>query len=196
MEVTASYDQLRLAMKMIRRSEKDWKLTSIWSGFAFLTVALVSGCSSSDDTADLICPEIEVVRLAARQVKFDGTGRDLTDVVFEAKLDATGVNCEYDEDAIEVLMLVRIETLLGPSNPARRADLQYFVAVATSEQEVLTRETFDLRVPFEGNRTLVQAEEELAPRIPLQGGESGQDFKIYVGLDLSQEEYDYNRANR
>jgi len=163
---------------------------------AALAVALLSACSSSDDTAGLSCPDVEVVKLAARQVKFDGTGRDLTDVVFEAKLDAAGVECEYDDDAIEVLMLVRIETLLGPSNPARRADLQYFVAVATSEQAVLTRETFDLSIPFEGNRTLVQAEEELAPLIPLRAGESGLDYKIYVGLDLSQDEYDYNRANR
>ena len=60
----------------------------------------------------------------------------------------------------------------------------------------MAREEFNLDIPFEGNQRRVVAIEELNPRIPLRQGENGAQYRIYVGLKLSPEELQYNRANR
>ena len=39
---------------------------------------------------------------AARQVKFNGAGRDLTDVLFEAQIQTGQLVCEYDENVLDV----------------------------------------------------------------------------------------------
>ena len=61
---------------------------------------------------------------------------------------------------------------------------------------VVAREQFSLAVPFEGNRTQVAVTEELEPRIPIESGQNGASYKVFVGLALSPAELEYNRANR
>ncbi len=133
----------------------------------------------------------------ARQLtRFAGTGRDLTDVLFEARLEDVALVCEYDDNVIEADMRVRIVAVDGPANREGVAHLTYFVAIATRERRILAREEFALDVPFEGNRTSVLAAEEISPRIPLKPGQSGADYVVYVGLALRPEELRYNRENR
>ncbi len=151
---------------------------------------------SGDDRPPPPCPQIVVLKDAAQQVKFVGAGRDLTDVVFEAMIEGQGIACEYDEDEVEVDMRVRLTVARGPADTRQQADLNYFVAIARRDRSVLARESFDLVVPLPGNQTRVRAVEEIAPVIPLGAQETGQDYRIYVGLSLSDEELAYNRANK
>ena len=53
----------------------------------------------------------------------------------------------------------------------------------------------DITIPFPGNRTRVSGLEEIGQVITLQGNETGRDYRIYVGLELTHEELEYNRAN-
>ena len=139
---------------------------------------------------------------ARRLVKFSGTGRDLTDVLFEAALRDADFLCEFEEGDTEGEFVMEGDLLLtfvvsrGPADSQRLAPLTYFVAVATDDRRVVAREEFNIAVPFEGNRTRVAVSEELSPRIPIQPGESPLDYRIFVGIILSPEELRYNRDNR
>jgi len=133
---------------------------------------------------------------ARRLVKFTGTGRDLTDVLFEAALREADLFCEYDEGVMEGVLQVTFVASRGPADRNRLAPFAYFVAVATDDKRVVAREEFRLAVPFEGNRTRVAVSEELTPRIPIGPGESPLDYRIFVGFSLSPEELRYNRDNR
>ena len=133
---------------------------------------------------------------ARRLVKFSGTGRDLTDVLFEAALRDADFFCEFDDGMMEGELLVSFVVSRGPADRERLAPFAYFVAVATVDKEVVAREEFRLAVPFEGNRTRVAVSEELTPRIPIQPGESPLDYRLFVGFSLSPEELRYNRDNR
>jgi len=142
------------------------------------------------------CPTIVPVADAAELVRFDGNGRDLTDVLFEAKIQDFALTCEYDDGVVESQMLLQVLAVRGPADSDRVAKFSYFVAIATRDQKIGAREEFDLAVPFEGNRTRVLATEELTPRIPLKPGESGANYLIYVGLTVTPAELQYNRENR
>ena len=163
-------------------------------GAAALLSLAAAGCAG--DEVPLPCPQIVVVKDAARQVRFIGDGRDLTDVAFEARIDGAGVACEYDDEAIEVDMLVRLEAVRGPAAETEAADVSYFVAVARLDQTILAREEFDSLVPLPGNQTRAAVQEEVSPRIPFHFQEDGANYRIYIGLALSEEELQYNKANR
>ncbi len=162
------------------------------AGFA---LAGLVGCSGSGGPPPP-CPTIVVVNDAARQVKFHGTGRDLTDVLFEARIEGSGITCEYDDGVIEVDMLVRLEAVRGPADREQRADLTYFVAIARSDQLIVAREEFRSAIALPGNQTRAAIVEEVAPRIPLGANENGSNYRIFLGLALSEDELEYNRNNR
>ncbi|WP_193367342.1 hypothetical protein [Pelagibius marinus] len=165
------------------------------SGLLFGLAAglLLAGCASEPETRP--CPEVRVLTDAARQVKFSGQGRDLTDVLFEASIETGRLVCEYDDNVLDVDLQVQVIGSRGPANSDRLANISYFVAVARTDQTILARQSFDIAIPFPGNRTRVSGLEEIGQVITLQGNEDGGDYLIYVGLDLTREELDYNRAN-
>lgn len=156
-------------------------------------LALLAGCASEPETRP--CPRAVVLDDAARQVKFSGAGRDLTDVVFEASISTGRLVCEYDDDELDVDLQVEVVAARGPANADRLANITYFVAVARTDRTVLARESFDIAIPFPGNRTRVSGLEEIGQVITLPPGDHGGDYLIYVGLELSREEIEYNRAN-
>ncbi len=161
---------------------------------AAASVFLLAACSS-DGQVVLFCPEVLRVADAAHLVRFDGAGRDLTDVRFEVELQQVGLSCEYDDDVVESVLLVTMIATRGPADNQRQAPLKYFVAIATLDQKIVAREEFEITVPFEGNRTRVAVTEELKPRIPLKAGQTGADYQIFIGLSLSREELRYNRES-
>lgn len=156
-------------------------------------LALLTGCAGEADTRP--CPQAVVLTDASRQVKFSGPGRDLTDVLFEASIQAGRLVCDYDDNELDWDLQVEVIAQRGPANSDRLANITYFVAVAQSDQSVLDRQSFDIVIPFPGNRTRVSGMEEVGQIINLRGNETGRDYRIYVGLELTREEIDYNRAN-
>lgn len=156
---------------------------------------LLAACASQDE-APPVCPEAIVIKDAERLVKFEGAGRDLTDVRFELDVNEVQLVCEYDDEVIESALGIRFIAARGPADSERVASFSYFVAVATPDREILAREEFDLTIPFEGNRTRVVALEEVFPNIPLRPGRDGSDYLVYVGIQLTADELQYNRENR
>jgi hypothetical protein len=155
---------------------------------------MLSACAS--DREPLICPPVVTVPEAATLVKFTGTGRDLTDVLFEAQVQAEGIQCNLDEGTLETEIKVSLAARRGPADEEHLARLRYFVAIATKAEEVIAHREFDSELPFEGNRTRVVIRDELEQRFALKPGTTGADYRIYVGFALSAEELEYNRENR
>lgn len=156
----------------------------------------LAGCGFGDRGPPPPCPAAFAVNEARELTRFAGQGRDLTDVLFEARILEVAVVCEYDDGIVEADMRVRFVTDDGPANQGRDVRLVYFVAIATLDRKIVAREEFELQVPFEGNRKRVAAVDEVSPRIPLQSGQTGADYVIYVGLALTPAELQYNRENR
>jgi hypothetical protein len=139
------------------------------------------------------CPQVSVVADAARLTRFQGAGRDVTDVLFEAEIQSPRSGCVYrDTGEIVISMVVPIVAARGPANQDGLALFNYFVAIARGNQ-VLARQVFDVEVPFEGNQTQVGYVDELEQTIPLQGTELGSSYVVYVGFQLTPAEMDFNR---
>lgn len=165
-------------------------------GAAVMTAAalLLAACAGDEDRPPS-CPALVVVNDASKVTRFQGEGRDLTDVLYETEVQNASITCEYDGNSVEAALRVLFETTRGPADSSRAARFSYFVAVADRGQNVLAREEFELLAEFPGNRTEVQQVDEIEPTIPLGEGKNGSDYVVYLGLILSRDEVEYNRRN-
>ncbi len=153
---------------------------------------LLAACTVKD-TRPPPCPVVVVVKDAGRLTRFEGSGRDLTDVVFETTIRNADVACAYGDNEVEAGLRLLFATTRGPADTSRKVEFRYFVAVADREQNILAREEFDLAAEFPGNRTEILQIDEIDPTIPLREGENGADYVVYIGLVLSRDEVEYNR---
>jgi hypothetical protein len=84
---------------------------------------------------------------ADRLVRFVGTGRDLTDVEYEAAIRMPFLSCDNDDNEIDSVLTVNLVALRGPADDDRLARIAYFVAIVDQENRVLTRQELTSRFP-------------------------------------------------
>ncbi len=181
--------------------------------FTLLALALGVGLSACDTVDSLKvwrkakpepCPRVTVLRNAAELTKFKpGPGRDLIDVLFEAKVTNVYSACEYDVDydtragSIHAQIAPVILGKRGPADTSRLAEVEYFVAMVDEQKNILQKSVFPLKLAFPGN--LVQNEvrdEPIDLTITTDGSKDGTAYEIYVGFQLSEEEMAYNERLR
>ena len=163
---------------------------------------MTASCAGTENIASYPCPVVAPVRELSYMTKFQGGSQDLSDTLFEAKIDQVlpAVNCVYQEAdggkrAIVYDIQVKFLAQRGPKDPEGSAKFDYFMAITGPGGRPVARQVFDSNVAFENNATQGIVIEELQPRIPLKQGENGDWYRIYVGFLLSEQELAYNRKN-
>jgi hypothetical protein len=140
------------------------------------------------------CPITAGVADAAVLSKFrPGPGRDLTDVRYQVRLTDVTSECRYDSKGVDVRMRAGFALELGPANPDRKAAYEFFVAITDPNDEIVAKRIFTTPLAFPANVGYVEHVEELQQRIPLPKGGSAADYRIIIGLQLTEDELDYNR---
>lgn len=170
------------------------------TALAMATLA-TSSCSMFDQSVPPPCPSVSVLGDASRITKFvDGPGRDLIDVRYEAQIADAAGSCTYDVDKdtragkLDVEMTVVMDLSRGPADREGQAQINYFVALLGKDQAILNKQHFNATVAFPPNTSkLAWQDEPVYLSIPLAAGQTGRDFQIFVGYDLTQEEVRFNR---
>lgn len=167
---------------------------------AGLAALALAGCADPDSFPPA-CPELRLLPDGADLTRFDGRGQDLTDLVFQARLEgvppATG-SCKWTDKThtkVTVSMQVAISAQRGPAMPGQRTALPYFIAVADGQQ-ILDRQGYNTPVDFPSNvdrTTLVSDPVELV--LPVSSQKSAAAYTVWVGLQLTPNELAYNRAH-
>lgn len=154
---------------------------------AAIACSLLAACATDDPGP---CPlVIRVVDASEVTLYREGPGRDLTDVLYHVAIGPFGSICEYDSDGWidnELDMSIIVER--GPASRDSETSFPYFVVVADAEDRILGKEEFIARIPFENNAVRIGVREKLSQRIFLKSGETGVDYKIYIGLSLTREQ--------
>ena len=169
------------------------------AGAAALLVT--ASCANTEDITSYPCPFVGAVRELSYMTKFQGESQDLSDTLYEAKIDEVrpAKNCIYEDDdgkrAIVYDIQVKFLAQRGPKEREGVARFDYFVGIGGPGGQIITREVFDSEIAFENNATQAIVIEEIQPRIPLKQGENGDYYRIYIGFMLSEQELAYNRRN-
>ncbi len=139
------------------------------------------------------CPRAVVGEGAGRLTRFDGSGKDPTNVLFEAEIADLVGSCIYDDTEISVEMQIQIVAGRGPAATEDDAKVNYFVAVTRMDKTILAREAFDAVIELQGNQTRNEIIEEIEQIIPIPEGYSGGNLVIVVGFEMTPEELEFNR---
>ena len=193
------------ACKYQRRRWRHHSLAAALRQCVLLAGALITvGCATANAPV-VRCPVTRVLEDPAQLTRFKpGAGRDITDIDFDvAFAENTGAGtCEIDEDKIDVELKVLIVANRGTANTSRRGSFDFFITVVDQDDNVLVQngsafwEKFEGQVDFPGNQTRVTYTDEFVTTIPLKSGLSARDLRIFIGLELSPEELEYNRSRR
>jgi hypothetical protein len=172
------------------------------SRFAAVLAAplLLAACA---EEKPLACPEVYVLGDAMEAVHFNGPGRDLIDVTWGGRIVDVRGTCEYEihkqtgHAILSMEVSVGVEAERGPADTERRAAFQYFVSVVDQQKNILKKQTFDLIVPFEGNRTrLTVYDQPVVLDIPLKPEQGARHFEVFVGFQLSRDQLEFNRKRQ
>lgn len=180
------------------------RTSSAWRRFVPLVAAAavlvaLGACTSREEKnrQQGFCPKGFTVGDAASLTRFKpGPGRDPTDVQFRAQVVKVESSCDFDKSGVDIATKVTIGVLEGPAAINRRANVGYFVAIIDPSRKVVARQEFAADFTFEGNHNRLASVEELSERLPGVNTTNAQDYQIAVGLLVSPDELQYNRARQ
>lgn len=172
---------------------------------ALLGAVTLAGCTPSflkDEPETRACPDVKILSDAETLTAFrPGAGRDLTDVMYEAKFVGYRGSCLYDTDSdsgtgeLSVEVRLNMKARRGPANTTATAPVQYFVSITDPARNVLTKKTFDVQANFPGNRTQAKIDDQpVYLTLPIAKGQTGADYTVFIGFQLTRAQLDYNRA--
>jgi pseudouridine-5'-phosphate glycosidase len=142
------------------------------------------------------CPTTGVLRAAEQLDRYrPGSERDLTDLELRARIGNVRQVCSVvrDKRTLEMDLLLRVIAERGPAAINNQSQqLAYFVAVTDDQDTILSRETFPLALEFPNSARQASFDESLLVTVPIPPDKVIQDMRVFVGLQLTQDEL--NRA--
>lgn len=168
----------------------------------------VSACEMVDelfvDPPPPPCPSVSVLGNAERITQFRaGPGRDLIDITAEARIDDFIAQCIYavDEETgvgqVHVELSLGITAARGAANTSGSAEIPYFITITDLDKNVLNKNTFTINPVFEGNRFRLSAyDDPVVLSAPIEPPQTGRDYLIFVGFQLTPEQLEYNKLLR
>jgi len=172
------------------------RLPSAWRAAGALAAALafvlpLAACSGSADTVPVAraCPAVTVLADAAAVTRYrSGRGRDLTDVVTDARVTGARGECNFSRAEVTMNLGVSFAFAIGPANRDRTIALSYFVAIVDAAGNMVAREEMPILLQVPVNQSSAAYSEEVEPRIPFRDRGDLVGYRVYVGLVLTPEE--------
>jgi hypothetical protein len=163
---------------------------------AALAAAGLAGCAGKNPPRP--CPPVLIPRDAGTLTKFrPGPGRDPTDVLYEAQIADFVGSCSFARSgAATVEVKVTLDIRRGPANSTGSADFVYFAAIPRYFPAEAGKRSFPVHVDFGDTPGRMVSQEEIRLTLPLKPTESTEEYEIYLGLQLTPEEIEYNKAHR
>jgi hypothetical protein len=168
------------------------------AGAALFSFLALSGCgwfSSSSKPAEA-CPTAVVLRPLSNTAVFGpGPERRPDNVAFYGLLSEAELKCDYTGDNLRIALDAIVVGERGPAAKGDAVDLQYFVAVTTPDQAILSKKPLAVRIAFEGSQKRAGVTDHIEETIPL-GGRKGADINIMLGFQQSPEVVEFYRRFR
>ena len=167
-------------------------------GWVLLAVAagLPAACTKPDAFAPA-CPQLALLRDGADLSRFNGRGRDITDLVVEAHLVGVPATCHWADDKheqVEAKIKVAMTVSRGPAMPGRVIDVPYFVAVSENDT-IFDKQVYTGQINFPANTDrLSLTTSEISLLFPVTHDKSAAAYRITVSFQLTPEELAHNRG--
>jgi hypothetical protein len=173
------------------------------SALALLLVVAgsLSGCGGNSKGPPQPCPDVVVPKQTQYLTKFAGNGSDLSDIAYEAKVDTFSTYCVYSVDQepayIRTNLKIQLAATRGPKFSGDHITLKYALGVTGPGGKIIpgAKQVLDMDIDFSKGQVANINADEVNVTIPLKQGENGDFYRVLLGLDLTQDQLDYNKRN-
>ena len=151
------------------------------------------------DTIEVACPPTGALKEAETFTRFrPGEGRDLTDVTFEARIGRVVAECQVTQSTTTAEVRAGLEVLAerGPALDTDAAPIEYFVAVRNPDGKILTRQAFTMTLDFRNGVRQARTFDILTFEIPGATPEAMRGYRIFFGLQMTREEWEFTERSR
>ena len=171
-----------------------------WAPRAALIAALLpllSDCGPARNEFAPSCPGTAILGDAADFSAYRGPGRDLTDLVLQARIVSISGNCKKGDDKnhIAVAVSIGVDLTRGPGMNGREADVPIFLAVVQGDA-ILDKQVIRMRSIFPSNVdrvTLTPGEVDLS--LPVTADKTGASYTLLAGFQLTPDQLRLNRQS-
>lgn len=182
---------------------KTWARLGLALGALGVTAALVAGCQDNrTPPQSRPCPQVRLVQDASYLTRFIGESEDLTNTSFEARINRSSSLCYYEENRDTGATTIRSEIQLefvasrGPNNPESAANFRYQIGVTgPGGAKMGSAQILDVSIPFSAAKVQGVSQDEVVVYTPINQGENGDFYRIWINLEVTPKELAYNRRN-
>ncbi|HVI88177.1 MAG TPA: hypothetical protein VM659_07740 [Dongiaceae bacterium] len=166
-----------------------------------LVASSLGGCGSNSKGPPGPCPDVVVPKQTQYLTKFAGNGSDLSDIAYEAKVDTFTTFCVYSVDQepayIRTNLKVQLAATRGPKFSGDHITLKYAIGVTGPGGKIIpgAKQVLDMDIDFSKGQVANINADEINVTIPVKQGENGDFYRVLLGLDLTQDQLDYNKRN-
>ena len=175
-------------------------------------IVALTGCSDTGFFGSKIappgCPTTSILEDANRITVYrPGPGRDIADIVYEARLLGVEGDCSYEMDkkgetaaettykAVTMNLRPRFVVTPGPAMSGFTIPVHYFVAIPDFYPHPEGRAEFSRTVETSPARTQVDVTDaNIEISVPLNGKRRGESIGIFLGFVLTEEQLRENRS--
>ena len=164
-------------------------------------VFLVGGCGIFDRLEPPPpgpCPRVLVLGDAAELTRFRAGAENRPEgILFELRLVRVTDKCDYDgTKSVSSEIEFELVGQIGPGATSRNFEIEYFVAVPGLYPMPAAKRLLPLRIKFSDKNTRVVIKEKAEVELPLAANESGANYPIYIGFQMTKAEVEFSRSRR
>ena len=162
-----------------------------------LVLLALAGCNADPEEQAVQCPKPYLLPDAARLVRYDSRGTDISDLLLSVRITDVQGACSGKlgvraEGAHVHAVMVATR---GPAATSAEADIPYGVGV-TRAGGIIDEKFYTQHVTFPPNVTTLQVTgQEIHMTLPTSKDIAGPSYHLYFFLKLSPEELQANRRN-
>ena len=145
------------------------------------------------------CPKVAIFPELSKVSEFTTpTSTSKDDLVSAAYILNVGTRCVYNNDRFLSDIQITFNGELGPKGRQRDADEAtfshpYFFAVVGPNGGISSKKVFALTTTYPANKTRTTSTQTVQEQIVLPDREAGEQYTVYIGFQLSEEQLQYNR---
>ena len=163
---------------------------------ALAMLLTLSGCGIFDTAPKFppICPTLGLLDDAADLTRFNGSGRDITDIVLDGRITAVPAKCVRGaKNQVKTTLQVKLSVARGTAATSRQATIGYVVTVLDGET-IIDQQDYAITGSFPPNvERLDLSGPEITLLFPVTATKTAAAYKIFISLRLTPDELATNR---
>ncbi len=161
---------------------------------------LGTGCGSRDiQVSVLTCTQVFLVQDATHLVDYaPGSGTDLIDVRYDARIISVEWLCTFltDENRVEMEVRFGMRAMMGPAATESQTRFPYFVVVEDPDGNIIAKQVFGIDIGFPGNALEIGHIESVFQKLTYSSLARAAEYTVYIGFQLTPEQLAQVRSGK